>query len=111
MGGMGKETKIARVLIAISVVFGLFAVATLLAIVIGGLPARPGIFPAGALLLAAVKTAGIGFGLMAYRTIARGDPRRAGRYALVASVLPPFDLIALFAGLLALFSHREGGAE
>ncbi|WP_054848507.1 hypothetical protein [Methanoculleus chikugoensis] len=108
---MGKETKIARVLIAISVVFGLFAVATLLAIVIGGLPARPGIFPAGgALLLAAVKTAGIGFGLAAYRTIGRGgDLARAGRYALVAGFLPPLDLIALFAGLLVIFPH--GGEE
>ncbi|MDD3857508.1 MAG: hypothetical protein PHP43_05600 [Methanoculleus sp.] len=110
MGGMGKETKIARVLIAISVVFGLFAVATLLAIVIGGLPAKPGIFPAGALLLAAVKTAGIGFGLAAYRTIGRGDLARAGRYALVAGFLPPLDLIALFAGLLVIFPHGEEGA-
>jgi len=100
-------------LIIISVIFGLFAVVTLLAIGIGCLPARPGMpgpFPAGALLLAAVKAAGTGFGLAAYRTITRGDLRRAGRYALVASFLPPLDLIALFAGLFVLFPHREGGA-
>lgn len=113
MRSMGKEAKIARVLIIISVIFGLFAVVTLLAIGIGCLPARPGMpgpFPAGALLLAAVKAAGTGFGLAAYRTITRGDLRRAGRYALVASFLPPLDLIALFAGLFVLFPHREGGA-
>ncbi|WP_332450739.1 hypothetical protein [Methanoculleus sp.] len=108
MGGRRKEVKIARVLIAISVIFGLFAVVTLLAIVVGGLPARPGISLVGALLLAAVKVVGIGFGLAAYRTIGRGDLPRAGRYALIASLLPPFDLIALFAGLLVIFSHREG---
>ncbi len=113
MDSTGKEVKIARVLITISVILGLFVVVTLLAIGIGGLAGRtgiPGTFPAGVLLLAAVKTAGTGFGLAAYRTIARGDLRKAGRYALVASLLPPLDLIALFAGLLALFPHREGGA-
>ena len=113
MEGTGKEVKIARVLITISVIFGLFAVVTLLVIGIGGFPGRtgiPGAFPGLALLLAAVKAAGTGFGLAAYRTITRGDLRRAGRYALAASLLPPLDLIALFAGLLALFPHREGGA-
>ena len=112
MGDTAKEVKIARVLITISVIFGLFAVVTLLYIGIGGLAGKtvPGIFPAGALLLAAVKAAGTGFGLAAHRTITRGDLRRAGRYALVASLLPPLDLIVLFAGLLALFLHREGEA-
>ncbi len=109
MAGTGKEVKIARILITISVVFGFFVVVTLL--VIGtGRTGPSGISPTGALLLAAVKAAGTVFGLAAYLTIARGDLRKAGRYALVASILPPFDLIALFAGLLALFSHREGGA-
>jgi hypothetical protein len=114
MDSTGKEMKIARVLITISVILGLFVVVTFLAIGISGLAGKtgiPGTFPAGALLLAAVKTAGTGFGLAAYRTITRGDLRRAGRYALIASLLPPLDLIALFAGLLALFPHREGGAE
>ena len=113
MDSTGKEVKIARFLITISVIFGLFAVVTLLAIGIGGFAGRtgiPGTSPAGALLLAAVKAVGTGFGLAAYRTITRGDLRRAGRYALVASLLPPLDLIALFAGLLALLPHREGEA-
>ncbi|HOI12419.1 MAG TPA: hypothetical protein PLG75_01095 [Methanoculleus sp.] len=113
MEGMGKEVKIARFLITVSVIFGIFAVVTLLVIGIGGFAGSggfPGASPTGALLLAVVKAAGIGFGLAAYRAIDRGDPRRSGRYALVASLLPPFDLIALFAGLLALFSHREAGA-
>lgn len=108
MEGMGKEVRIARTLITVSVIFGLFVVVPLLFIGIGGgFIGKSGVSRAGALLLAAIKIAGIGFGLAAYRTITRGDPRRAGRYALVASILPPFDLIALFAGLLALFSHRE----
>lgn len=110
MADTGKEVKIARILIAVSVVFGFFVVAALLAVGLGGFAERTGASRMGLLLLAMVKAAGLGFGLAAYRTITRGDPRRAGRYALVASVLPPFDLIALFAGLLALFSHREGGA-
>ncbi|NLZ29812.1 MAG: hypothetical protein GX885_03565 [Methanomicrobiales archaeon] len=107
-----KEVKIARILIIVSVVFGLFVVMALLTIGIGGLAGRggaPGISRTGALLLAAIKAAGVGFGLVAYQTIARGDTRRAGVYALAASLLPPLDLIALFAGLLALLPHKEGG--
>ncbi len=113
MVGTKKEVKIARILITVSVVFGFLVVVTLLVIGTGSLAGRigpSGISTTGALLLAAVKAAGTVFGLAAYLTIARGDLRKAGRYALVASILPPFDLIALFAGLLALFSHREGGA-
>ncbi|NLM29519.1 MAG: hypothetical protein GX216_03670 [Methanomicrobiales archaeon] len=113
MEDMEKEVRIARFLIAVSVIFGLFVVVALLVIGIDGLPGRsglPGTSRAGTLLLAAVRAAGIGFGLAAYRAITRGEPHRGGRYALIASILPPLDLIALFAGFLALFSHREDRA-
>ena len=110
MEDTGKEVKIARILIAVSVVFGFFVIAALLAVGLGGFAERTGASRVGMLLLAIVKAAGLGFGLAAYRTITRGDLRSAGRYALAASILPPFDLIALFAGLLTLFSRREGGA-
>lgn len=111
MESMEKEVKIARILITISVIFGFFVVIGLFAIGMGGSGGRAEIARTGVLLLAMVKAVGLGFGLAAYLTLTRGDPRRAGRYALAASILPPFDLIALFAGLLALFSHGEGGVE
>lgn len=110
MENMEKEVRIARLLITVSVIFGLFVVMTLLVIGINDFSGRhglPGTSRTGTLILAAVKAAGIGFGLAAYRAITRGEPHRGGRYALIASVLPPLDLIALFAGFLALFSRRE----
>ncbi|NLA38444.1 MAG: hypothetical protein GX882_03470 [Methanomicrobiales archaeon] len=112
MGNIEKEVKIARILISISVIFGLLVVAALFVIGIGGIVGKsgfPGAIRAGALLLATIKATGLGFGFAAYRAIIRGDPWRGGRYALIASFLPPLDLIALFAGLIALSSRRGGG--
>lgn len=102
--------KTARILIIISMTFGLLIVLALLAIGIWGFTGQGGVSDiprAGALLLAAVRAAGIGFSLAAYWMATQGDARRAGGYALVASLLPPLDLIALFVGLLALSSKKR----
>ncbi len=109
MPNADRDMKIARILIIISIIFGIFVAVTVLYIGIAGFYGRialPGLFPAGAIAIGVVKIIGIGIGLLALQTLRGGSVRRAGAYALVASFLPPLDLIMLLAALFLLPLRR-----
>lgn len=104
-----RKVRLARVLILVSLVLGvLLALAALAVIVLDatGRLTRPALSVTGAVLVLLLKSVGLVLGATAYRRIGEGRLRNAGRLALVASLFPPLDLLALCAGLLILVGDR-----
>lgn len=108
-----KEIRVARVLIALSIIMGIvltfLALLAGTAVVLGRVPI-PGAWLGGALLFVMLSGVGITAGVLALRELEIGEPRRAARYAFVAIVLPPPNLLMLLAGGLLYFRSRDPAA-
>jgi hypothetical protein len=100
-----RIVRLARGLILVSLALGLLvAIAALVVIVLGatGRLVVPALSITGAVLVLALKTTGLVLGATAFRRLREGRLRDAGVLALIAAFFPPFDLLALCAGLLIL---------
>jgi len=105
--GLSMEAKIGKVLMIIGIALGILALVFL--IFFGNLPFSTRFFPShffggGTLILAAVKIAGIIVAISGFIEAEKKKIQRAGILAVVATLLPPLDLILLLAGLLLLIS-------
>jgi hypothetical protein len=117
-GELSSEAKIGRALLLVGIVVGaagLFIATVFILLVLPSLG-----FPRSVLslilllsgILGVIKLAGVLVGVLAYRAASRRDLRKAGILGIIASVLPPFDLIMLIGGILCTISpeSKEWGA-
>ncbi|MBP1929213.1 hypothetical protein J2741_001760 [Methanolinea mesophila] len=105
--GLSSEAKIGKIILIVSLVLSILAVA--LVLLAGVLIARmlqglPGLFIGGLYALAFVKILGIILGFVSLWSTGSGRWQRAGIIALIASIVPPLDLLMLVSGLFFLFS-------
>lgn len=105
-----REIRLARLLIILSIILGIFlaliALLAAMAVLLGRMP-MPGAWATGALLFAVLSGAGSAAGVLALRNLASGCVREASYYGFVAVVLPPPNLIMLAAGGLLYDAGRE----
>jgi len=115
--GLSSEAKVGKILILVSLVIGIL-VLLLLAVVGVAVYTAGGFSTLGVSLtiplvivaaLAAVRIAGLVMGFLALFSTEKKDFSRAGIYAIIASVLPPLDIIMLIGGIFCLVS-REANA-
>jgi hypothetical protein len=117
-GELSTEAKIGQALLLAGIVVGaagLFIATVFLLFVLPSLG-----FPHPVLFLillfagiiGVIKLAGVLVGVLAYRAASRRDLRKAGILGIIASVLPPFDLIMLIGGILCTIrpESKEWGA-
>ena len=107
---IGNPLRLARVLIALSIIVGVvltfLALLAATAVVLGRVPV-PGIWLGAAVLFVMLSGVGITTGVLALRELEDGEVRRATRYAFVAIVMPPPNLLMLLAGGLLYFGSRD----
>ena len=107
MEGLSTEAKIGEILLAIGVVLSFVALAYL--ILYGALPFSTRFFPAhliagNLLAVALVKCAGILTAITGLFSARRRRFQKAGILAVIATLLPPIDIVFFLAGLLLLIS-------
>jgi hypothetical protein len=105
--GLSTEAKIGKVVVLISII--LSTIAIIFVIFIGTfaldmLLAIPGIWVTGIFVVALVKVIGVALGVLSLQMTAEKRWKRAGIYALIASVVPPLDLLMLLGGIFFLTS-------
>lgn len=115
--GLSSEAKVAKILILVSLVIGILVL--LLLAVVGLAVYTAGVFSTLGIsltiplfivaALAAVRIAGLAMGFLALFSTEKKDFSHAGIYAIIASVLPPLDIIMLIGGIFSLVS-REANA-
>ena len=114
MASIWSETRIAKGLLYLSIIFNCIFIVVGLAVgtltVLGGLNFTS-FSSGGALLFTLAKVVGVALVILALQKVGRNDLRAAGIFALVASVVPPLDLLALFGGLTFFFLSRELNVE
>jgi hypothetical protein len=108
-----NQVRLARVLIALSIIMGIvltfLALLAATAVVLGRVPV-PGMWLGAALLFVMLSGAGTTTGVLALRELGDGQVRQAARYAFVAIVLPPPNLLMLLAGGLLYFGSHDSAA-
>lgn len=105
MEGISTEAKIGKVLIIIAVILGVIGMIVLAVFGSFGLAAIiPAWLVGGIIILAIARVAGLVIGLTAFMSADDGDYSRAGILGIVASVIPPVDLIMLAGGIVCLIS-------
>jgi hypothetical protein len=108
MEGLSTEARIGELLLAIGIVLSFIALAYL--ILYGALPFSTRFFPihliAGGYLhaVALVKCAGILTAITGLFSARRRRFQKAGILAVIATLLPPIDIVVFLAGLLLLAS-------
>ena len=105
--GLSIEAKIGEILLAIGIVLSFIALLYL--IFYGNLPFSTRIFPSHFIgrffsILVLVKCAGIIIASTGFFYAKRCNFQKAGVFAVVATLLPPIDLVLFLAGLLLLIS-------
>jgi hypothetical protein len=113
--GLSSEAKVGKILVLISLVIGIFVLLLLagigVAIYSSGAFSALGISLTMPLLilaaLVALRIAGLAVGFLALASTEKKNFSRAGIYAIIASVLPPLDIVMLIGGIFCLVS-REG---
>lgn len=120
MEGLSSEAKIGKILILVAIILGILIMLVLSAIgaaiyYSGGIISALNMVLAIPLLVIVpvllVKLAGLVLGFLALHSTERGDYNRAGILAIIASVLPPLDLVMLVGGIFCLISKEANGAE
>ena len=105
-----NEARIAKGLLYLSIVFNCIFIVVGLAVgtltVLGGLNIAS-FSSGGALLFTLAKVVGVSLVILALQKFGRNDLRGAGIFALIASFVPPLDLLSLFGGLTLFFISRE----
>ncbi len=108
-----REIRLARILILLStilsIILTLLALLAATAVFLGRMP-MPEAWATGGLLFALLAAGGSAAGVLALRRLRDGRVREASYYALAAVVLPPPNLIMVFAGGLLYFADREPAA-
>ncbi|MDH7509668.1 MAG: hypothetical protein QHH04_01315 [Methanolinea sp.] len=115
--GLSSEAKVGKILILVSLVIGILVL--LFVAGIGAVIYSAGVFSALGISLtiplffvgavAALRIAGLVMGFLALFSTGKKDFSRAGIYAVIASVLPPLDIVMLIGGIFCLVS-REANA-
>jgi phosphoglycerol transferase MdoB-like AlkP superfamily enzyme len=120
MEGLSSEAKIGKILILVAIILGILIMLVLSAIGVaiyyaGGsisalnmMLAIPLFFIAPVLL---VKLVGLVLGFLALHSTEQRDYNRAGILAIIASVLPPLDLVMLIGGIFCLISKEANEAK
>ncbi|NMC76941.1 MAG: hypothetical protein GYA60_06570 [Candidatus Methanofastidiosa archaeon] len=111
--GLSTEAKIGKILILVSLILGIVG---LLGIILGfsyrilypfsfmrGIPLFAGFL---LILTTIVKVVGLLMGYMALAATNNKNFSKAGVYAIISSLLPPFDLIMLIGGIICLISRE-----
>jgi hypothetical protein len=105
MEGISTEAKIGKILIFLAVVLGVIGMIVLVVFGTFGLAAIiPAWLVGGIIVLAIARIAGLVIGLIAFKSAEDGDYSRAGILGIIASVIPPVDLIMLAGGIVCLIS-------
>jgi hypothetical protein len=110
--GLSSEAKIGKIILIVSLILSILAVILVVlagALIAGMLQGIPGLFIGGLYILALIKVIGIFLAFISLYSTASGRWQRAGIIALVASILPPLDLLMLVSGLFFLFSPEAKG--
>jgi len=106
---LSTEAKIGRVLILVGIILDI--VSTFMIFQFGfygsgiGLTLS-GLFGRFAVILGVINLLGLALDIYAFRLSSTGNFYRAGICAVVASLLPPRDVIVLIGGLLCLISEE-----
>lgn len=109
---VGTKAKVGQILILISVILkvlgllGIIASATVLGSALPILSVIP--FGVGAMLagIAIVILIGITLGFLSLKSASEGDFHKAGVIGIIASLLPPLDIIMILGGILCLVSEE-----
>jgi fatty acid desaturase len=105
MEGISTEAKIGKILILIAIIF---AIIQLIAIAVIGSVGFSFFLPAWVggivLIVALVKVVGIIIGIIAFRSAEDGDYKKAGILAIIASLIPPLDIIMIIGGIVCLIA-------
>lgn len=107
MEGLSTEARIGEILLAIGIVLSLIALAYL--ILYGALPFSTRFFPAHLIAghlhaVALVKCAGILTAITGLFSARHRRFQKAGILVVIATLLPPIDIVFFLAGLLLLVS-------
>ena len=111
---LSTEANIGKVLVIIAVIIGIITTVITIFMGVFGMGFGMHMFSFGIprflssmmLVLGTVKIAGIVLGVYSYKSIEKKDVHQAGIYALVASFLPPLDIIMLIGAILLLISKE-----
>jgi hypothetical protein len=105
MEGISTEAKIGKILIFIAIILG---VIQLIAIGVIGSVGFSFFLPAWiggiVIIMALIKIIGIIIGIIAFRSAENGDFRQAGILAIIASFIPPLDIIMIIGGIVCLIA-------
>lgn len=105
MEGISTEAKIGKILIFIAIIIGIIQ---LIAIGVVGSIGLSFFLPAWiggiVIIIALVKVVGIIIGIIAFRSAENGDYRQAGILAIIASFIPPLDVIMIIGGIVCLIA-------
>ncbi len=107
MTGLSTEAKIGKVVVLISIILSIIAIIVVLFVgtfALDMLLAMPGIWVTGIFVVALVKVIGVALGVLSLQMTTENRWKRAGIYALIASVVPPLDLLMLLGGIFFLTS-------
>ncbi|TRZ54676.1 hypothetical protein D4Q76_01905 [archaeon] len=109
------EAKIGKILILVGIITQAIGIAAVLAIS-SGMMGYWGMMSWGGMMgsvfggmfyaLGLVQIIGLIVGIYAYKSAEKGDFHNAGILAVVASVIPPLQLISLVGGILCLASRE-----
>lgn len=107
---LSTEAKIGKILILIGIIIQAIGIAAVLAIGSGmmdyGYGMMGSVFGGMFYALGLVQIVGLIVGVYAYKSAEKGDFHNAGILAIVASLLPPLQLLMLVGGILCLVSRE-----
>ncbi len=113
---MSTEAKIGKILILIGIIIQVISIAAVFTIGSGMMGLGYGMMNWGGMMgsyfggmfyaLGLVQIIGLIVGVYAYKAAEKGDFHNAGILAIVASVIPPLQLIMLVGGILCLVSRE-----
>ena len=107
MAKVSTEAQVAKILLLIGIilgVIGLAAIALLGSAWMMFMPGLPGLFPGLMYVIAVAAIIGLVLQFLAYRKASEGHMHDAGIYALIATFVPPLQLLPLIAAILLLVS-------
>jgi len=108
MEGISTEAKIGKILILIAIIFGILQLIVIAVIGSVGFSFNLPVWIGGIVVIVAIlKVVGIVIGIIAFRYAENGDYRQAGILAIIASFIPPLDIIMIIGGIICLIAPES----